>query len=219
MKKTICFISVSSLLVISSLVPSANAADRYVSDVIYVPLRSDKSSKSSVLHKGLISGTKLEFIREELGTDNVLWALVVTPDGAEGWIRSQNLTDKPTAALQLANLSSSARDSLTLQTENVALKQQLEKVQQDYQQLLTDTEDMRQAATTAVNLEEESHRINSQNQLLQTRVDVLNAENEQLKKTDRYNQWVYGGILIGAGVILSFFLQALGRRKRQSEWR
>jgi SH3 domain protein len=54
---------------------------------------------------------------------------------------------------------------------------------------------------------------------LQTRADVLNAENEQLKKTDRYSQWFYGGIFMGAGVILYFILQALGRRKRQSEWR
>ena len=206
-----------ALLII--LTPSSHAADRYVSDVIHVPLRSDKSMQSSILHKGLPSGTKLELIREELNADNQLWSLVVTPDGAEGWMRSQNLVDKPTAALQLAALPKSSRDLLTLEAEYAALKQQLEKVQQDYQQLLADTEDMRQAATTAVNLEEESQKIHAQYQLLQTRADVLNAENEQLKKTDRYNQWVYGGILIGAGVILSFFLQGLGRRKRQSEWR
>lgn len=216
---TSCILPLCAVLTMSLPTSMAYAVDRYISDIVYIPLRSDKSPKSSILHKGLSSGTKLEFIREELGTDNTLWALVVTPDGAEGWIRSQNLTDKPTAALQLANLSSSARDALALQTENVSLKQQLEKVQQDYEQLLTDTEDMRQGATTAVNLEEESQRIHAQYQLLQTRADVLNAENEQLKKTDRYNQWVYGGILVGAGVILSFILQAMGRRKRQSEWR
>jgi SH3 domain protein len=208
-----------ALALLSTITPWSLAADRYISDVIYVSLRSDKSMDSSVLHKGLPSGTKLEFIREETGADNKLWSLVVTPDGAEGWMRSMNLTDKPTAGVQLANMPSSTRDLLSLQTENASLKQQLEKVQQDYQQLLTDTEDMRQAATTAVNLEEESQRIHAQYQLLQTRADVLNAENEQLKKTDRYNQWVFGGLLIGAGVILSFILQAMGRRKRQSEWR
>lgn len=219
MKKIISFSSICLALSLASVTQSSVAADRYVSDIFYIPLRSDKNPQSSVLQKGLISGTKLEFIREELGTDNNLWAFVVTPEGAEGWVRSQSLTEKPTAALQLAKLSSSARDSLTLQTENASLKQELEKVKQDYQQLLTDTEDMRQAATTAVNLEEESQRIHAQFQLLQTRADVLNAENEQLKKTDRYNQWIYGGILIGAGVLLSFILQAFGRRKRQSEWR
>jgi SH3 domain protein len=218
-KKIISVTPVCALLLLASIAPLTHADERYISDVMYIPLRSDKSVQSSVLHKGLVSGTKLEFIREELGTDNNLWALVTTPDGAEGWVRSQNLTNKPTAAIQLGKLSASSRDQLLLQTENAALKQQLEKVQQEYQQLLADTEDMRQAATTAVNLEEESQRVHTQYQLLQTRADVLNAENEQLKKTDRYSQWIYGGILMGAGVILSFILQALGRRKRQSEWR
>ncbi|ACE83194.1 TIGR04211 family SH3 domain-containing protein [Cellvibrio japonicus] len=220
MKKIISLAALPLLtLLVTAGISNANAATRYVSDVVYIALRSDKNPQSSIIKSGLASGTKLTFIREETGTDNNLWALVTTPDGIEGWARSQNLTDKPTAALQLANLPSGSRDLLALQNENVDLKQQLEKVQQDYQQLLADTEDMRQAATTALNLEEESQRIHAEYQLLQTRVDVLNAENEQLRDTDRYNQWLNGGILVLGGVILSFLLQGLGRRKRKSEWR
>ena len=195
------------------------AADKYVSDVIYIPVRSDKNPQASILQQGLASGTKLNFIREETGTDNNLWSFVITPDGTEGWVRSQNVTDKPTAALQLAALSSSSRDLVALQTENVQLKEQLAKIQQEHQQLLADTEDMRQAATTAFNLEEEHQRMLKDNQLLQTHADVLKAENEKLKNTDRFNHWVYGGGLIVGGVLLSFILQALGRRKRRSEWR
>lgn len=195
------------------------AADKYVSDMVYIPVRSDKSPQASILQQGVGSGTKLQFVREETGTDNNLWALVITPEGTEGWVRSQNLTDKPTAAMQLANLSTSARDQVALQTENTQLKQQLEKIQAEHQQLLTDTEDMRQAATTAVNLEEDNQRIHKEFQILQTRADVLQAENDQLKDTDRFNHWVYGGALVFGGVLLSFFLQALGRRKRRSEWR
>lgn len=195
------------------------AADKYVSDVIYIPVRSDKNPQANILQQGLASGTKLNFIREETGTDNNLWSLVITPEGTEGWVRSQNITDRPTAALQLAALSSSSRDILALQTENTQLKEQLTKIQQDYQQLLTDTEDMRQAATTAFNLEEEHQRMLKDNQLLQTHADVLKAENEKLKNTDRFNHWVYGGGLVLGGVLLSFILQAFGRRKRRSEWR
>ena len=195
------------------------AADKYVSDVIYIPVRSDKNPLANILQQGVASGTKLNFIREETGSDNNLWSLVVTPEGTEGWVRSQNITDKPTAALQLAGLSSSSRDALALHAENTQLKEQLAKVQQEHQQLLADTEDMRQAATTAFNLEEEHQRILKDNQLLQTHADVLKAENEKLKNTDRFNHWIYGGGLILGGVILSFLLQGLGRRKRKSEWR
>lgn len=211
-----CALSLFTLSLVS--VPSI-AADKYVSDVIYIPVRSDKNPQASILQQGLASGTKLNFIREETGTDKNLWSLITTPDGTEGWVRSQNITDKPTAALQLAALSTSSRDVLALQTENVQLKEQLAKVQQEHQQLLADTEDMRQAATTAFNLEEEHQRMLKENQLLQTDADVLKAENEKLKNTDRFNHWIYGGALVFGGVFLSFVLQAFGRRKRRSEWR
>lgn len=211
-----CTLSIFTLSLIGA--PSI-AADKYVSDLIYIPVRSDKNPQANILQQGLASGTKLNFIREETGTDNNLWSLVVTPEGIEGWVRSQNVTDKPTAALQLAALSSSSRDLVALQTENTQLKEQLAKTQQEHQQLLADTEDMRQAATTAFNLEEEHQRMLKDNQLLQTHADVLKAENEKLKNTDRFNHWIYGGGLILGGVLLSFILQALGRRKRRSEWR
>jgi SH3 domain protein len=147
-----CSLSIFTLSLIN--VPSI-AADKYVSDVIYIPVRSDKAPQASIVQQGVASGTKLNVIREEIGSDKNLWSLVKTPEGTEGWVRSQNLTDKPTAALQLAALSGSSRDLIGLQTENAQLKSQLEKIQQEHQQLLTDTEDMRQAATTAFNLEEE----------------------------------------------------------------
>lgn len=219
MKKIFLLGCTLSLFTLSLISFPSIAADKYVSDVIYIPVRSDKNPQASILQQGLASGTKLNFIREETGTDNNLWSLVITPDGTEGWVRSQNVTDKPTAALQLAALSNSSRDVLALQTENVQLKEQLAKVQQEHQQLLADTEDMRQAATTAFNLEEEHQRMLKDNQLLQTHADVLKAENEKLKNTDRFNHWIYGGGLVFGGVLLSFILQAFGRRKRRSEWR
>ncbi len=199
--------------------PAALALDRYISDVVYIPLHSEKNAKSSILQKGLVSGTKVDLIREELGTDNNLWSLITTGEGTQGWVRSQNLSDKPTAALRLANLPTASRNALTLQSENLELKQQLTQVQQEYQQLLGDTESMRQAATTAVNLQDDNKRIHTEYQLLQTRVDVLTAENEQLRKNDNYTQWLYGAALMVSGVFLSFILQGLGRRKRKSDWR
>lgn len=208
-----------SLLTFLFASTSVYAIDKYVSDVIYIPVRSDKNPTASVLQQGVGSGTKLNFIREETGSDNNLWSLVITPNGTEGWVRSQNITDKPTAAMQLAALSGPSRDVIELQTENTLIKEQLAKLQQEHQQLLTDTEDMRQAATTALNLEEEHQSLLKENQLLQTHADVLKAENEKLKNTDRFNHWVYGGGLVLGGVILSFILQGLGRRKRKSEWR
>lgn len=208
-------VSLSSFMLLSS---ATLAADRYVSDVIYIPVRSDANPQASVIQRSIPSGTKLTLIKEEVGTDNASWSLVITPEGNQGWVRSQNLTDKPTAAMRLASLGGNGVDVSALQLENEQLKEQLNKLQQEHQQLLSDTEEMRQNATLALNLEDEHSQLLAQNQLLQTRADIATAENEKLRNTDRFNQWVYGGGLILGGVILSFFLQMLGRRKRRSEW-
>lgn len=215
MKKLI--LSISCVLLSSHLY--AQSQDRYVSDSFYIQLRADKTNSAASVKSGIVSGTRLTLIREDRGDDGQLWALVQTQDGAEGWTRSSNLIDKPTAAIQLARMPEGTRNAVALQTENDLLKQQLQTVQEAYDKLLADTEDTRQTATTALNLEDENQRLLSEHQILQTRVDTLNAENEYLRKNDMYSQWLHGGLLIVGGIVISFLLQMIGRRRRSSEWR
>lgn len=183
------------LSVILLLSPLALATDRYVSDVMHIQLRKGPSNQQEIVASGLASGTHLTFVREELDSSRVPWSLVRTADGAQGWVRSQFLVSEPTAAVLLPAL------------------------QQDHHEALRELEQLRQSSARAIEIEKENQRLHENYQLLQTRADVLQAENDYLKNSDRYNQWVYGGGLLLCGVILSFLLQALGKRKRQSDWR
>lgn len=212
--------------VVYSLNSFAQTNVRYISDVMYVPLRASMSNNAEVVKAALTSGTRLRLIREEQDASNDTWALVETTDGVQGWIRTQHLINEPTASIklervnaQLARASSSAKEALERQKAHDQLQIDYENLQQEYQALLDSTDSLRQTSAAAVDLEQENQRIHENNQLLQTRVDVLQAENERLRDADRYNQWVYGAGLLICGVILSFLLQALGKRKRQSEWR
>ena len=216
----------SLISVVVSLNVFAQANVRYISDVMYVPLRAGMSNNTEVVKAALTSGTRLRLVREEQDASNDAWALVETTDGVQGWIRAQHLINEPTAAIklervnaQLAKASSSAKEALERQEAHDQLQVEHETLQQEYQALIENTESLRQTSAAAVDLEQENQRIHENNQLLQTRVDVLQAENEQLRDAERYNQWVYGAGLLICGVILSFLLQALGKRKRQSEWR
>ena len=216
----------SLISVVVSLNVFAQANVRYISDVMYVPLRAGMSNNTEVVKAALTSGTRLRLVREEQDASNDAWALVETTDGVQGWIRTQHLINEPTAAIklervnaQLAKASSSAKEALERQKAHDQLQVEHETLQQEYQALIENTESLRQTSAAAVDLEQENQRIHENNQLLQTRVDVLQAENEQLRDAERYNQWVYGAGLLICGVILSFLLQAVGKRKRQSEWR
>lgn len=183
------------IVIFCSLPAIAAEEDRYVADVMYIALRKAPGNQQDIIINGLASGTRLTFVREEQDNNKINWSLVRTSEGVLGWVRSQQLLSEPTAALQLPAL------------------------QEQHDQLVKDYEQLRQTSELAVDIERENQRLNESYQLLQTRADVLQAENDKLKNADRYNQWVFGGGLLICGIFISFLLQGLGRRKRQSEWR
>lgn len=196
MNKKILSLSLCGMLLSAALWPNISLAeDRFVSDVMYIPLRKAPGSKQEIIIRSLASGTQLTFIREELDSNKVSWSLVKTAEGVLGWARTQYLTDEPTAALKLPIL------------------------QQSYDDVAYKLDQLTQTSASSINIEQENRQLHERYQLLQTRADILQAENDQLKNADRFNQWLYGGGLLLCGVILSFLLQAFGKRKRQSDWR
>lgn len=173
----------------------AEETTRYVSDVMYIPLRKGPGNQQDVLINGLVSGTPLTFIREETDSSRTSWSLVRTSEGILGWARTQHLLNEQPAGPQLAEL-----------------KERYETLSREYEAL-------KQSSALSIDIERDNQRLHESHQVLQTRADYLQAENDQLKNSDRYNQWIYGGGLLLCGVLLSLILQAFGKRKRQSEWR
>lgn len=217
--KKLALASLISLTALSAGFSSASfAEDRYVTDVLYIPLRSDKDNQATIIKNGLATGTRLKLIREEEDANKNKWSQVITSEGIEGWVRSQNLIAEPTAAMKLAALTSGPSDMVELQKQNIALKNELDSLKATHQSLANELEEIRKSPTSDINLEQENQNMNRINQSLQVERDLLKAENDRLQKSDAYQQRIYGGGLILAGVILSFLLQLLGKRKRRSEW-
>lgn len=225
-------LSLLCLLVLTMPVLSvpALAQDRYVSDVLYVPLRSGMGNQYRIVHRGLPSGTRLELVREAESEDGETWSLVRTQEGEEGWIRSQFLLSEPTAAIKLDRLQQRAGN---VSQENQALEDQLADARARVSQLEAELQDVRERYTAlqeeherlksvssdAVSLHQQHKELSENYQVLQTRYDVVQADNERLKRDRRYQDWLFGGGILVAGVLLSLILQAIGKRRRQSEWR
>lgn len=217
--KKLALASLISCVAISAGFSSASfAEERYVTDVIYIPLRSDKDNQATIIKNGLATGTRLKLIREEEDANKNKWSQVITSEGIEGWVRSQNLIAEPTAAMKLAALTSGPTDMVELQKQNISLKNELDSVKATYQSLSKEMEEIKKSPTSDINMEQENQNMHRENQMLQTERDLLRAENDQLKNSDNYKQRMYGGALIIAGVMLSFLLQLFGKRKRRSEW-
>ena len=219
------------LLVLSTtgISQPAEAQERYISDLLYVPLRSGIGNQYRIIHGGLPSGTRLELLREEQAQDGETWSLVRTQEGEEGWIRSQFLLDEPTAAMKLAAIERRNRELSEknqqwqerlnqLQNESGEAEQKLAKLRDNYQELQYTHEELQAIASDSVELHEQHQNLSENYQMLQTRYDVIQADNDRLKRERRYQDWVFGGGLLLAGVLLSLILQAIGKRRRHSEW-
>jgi SH3 domain protein len=218
MKKLALASLISAAALSAGFSSSSFAEDRYVTDVIYIPLRSDKDNQATIIKNGLATGTRLKLIREEEDSNKNKWSQVITSEGIEGWVRSQNLIAEPTASMKLTALTSGPTEMVELQKQNIALKNELDSVKATYQSLAKEMEEIKRSPTSDINMEQENQNMHRENQMLQTERDLLKAENDQLKSSDNNKQRIYGGGLIFAGVLLSFVLQLFGKRKRRSEW-
>ncbi len=229
-KPTLTLLFTIALLPLTTAPAQAQTEDRYISDVLHVPLRSGTSNQHRIIHRGLPSGTRVQFIREEMDANDEPWSLVELANGEQGWVRNQFLLTEPTAALRLERAQQTAtnlgeqRRQLQGQVEelnqqNQTLQQQLAELQGRYDQQVAETQRIQDISRGAVDLHEEHRRLNEAHQLLRTRTDVLQAETEQLRRNHRHRDWITGGGILFGGVLLALLLQAISRSRRQSEWR
>ncbi|BFM16883.1 TIGR04211 family SH3 domain-containing protein [Maricurvus nonylphenolicus] len=206
--------------------PAAYAADRWVSDVLYVPLRSGKGNQFRIVNRGLKTGTPLTLIEEDVEGG---WVFVETETGEQGWVRSQYVINEPTASIHLNNANSKIasldkqRKQLQtqvkdLKSENRQLNKELNKVSNKSSKLDKELSTIKQVSSSAIDLHERHQELMHQHQLIQTELDVLKAENSRLKADSRNTFFIYGALAVGLGVLITLIVPNLRRRKRYSEW-
>lgn len=218
------------LLITCALTLSAtcSAADdvRYVSDVLHLPLRSGKGNEFRITHRGMPSSTKLIVLDEDVENG---WMRVRTEKDVEGWVRSQYLIAEPTAAIKLAalekkvsNLNSGSKQLLkqisdaesqnkTLNTELNATKDQLSRTEKELS-------DLKKVSGGAIDLDKQHQKLLAKYQMLQTESDTTRAENQRLENNNSHNQWMFGALLVGCGIIITLILQSMTMRRRKSDW-
>jgi len=209
----------------ASLAASAQEL-RYVSDKLFVPLRSGMGSSFRITHRGLPSGTALTLLEENKEEG---WSRVSTAKGKEGWVQNQYIVNEPIAQIklvradkkiaQLTARQTSLNDELkTLRSENTALTSQLRDTNKSSEEVAEELRNIKKISASTLALNDAHNILLQDHQLLQTERDSLTAENNQLKRDRTYNQWIYGAGIMFLGVILTLILQSTGRRKNYSEW-
>lgn len=202
------------------------AEDGYISDVLYVPLRSGKGNQFRILESAMKSGTKLEILEED---EENGWIGVRTADGKEGFVRAQYIIREPTAQLKLARAE---REITALKNKDQLLQNQLTQFRNDNNTLNTqltssidskgetvrELEEIKRISSDAIELNQRHQDLLNQHQMLQNQIDILKAENDRYKNDNRHTWFIYGAAAVLLGVIISLLIPAMNGKKKNSEW-
>lgn len=208
-------------LCLFSLVFTASAETRYVVDNLIITMRSGQSTQHQIL-RTWPSNTALEIL--ETGEK---YSKARGPDGTEGWVLNQYITDKPTAKLLLATankeLSKAKSENQQLKTELSALqnkegnlsKQQRELSRENKKQA-DELTHLRRVAAKPLQLENENQRLKKELLNLESQHELLLQENQMLSDSSDREWFINGAITVFFSVLLGVFLPNLRRRKKSS---
>ncbi len=199
----------------------------YVSDVLYVPLRSGAGIEYRIINAAMKSGTQLTRIEQ---SEDQVWSKVKTQSGDEGWIRNQYLTEVMTSQLRLnlaetklariekVNAELKAQNT-TLSKENAMLSREGKKISSSKQRIANELDKLKQLSAGAVELDRNYQELLQKHEVTQTQRDSLMAENEQLKGDKSLTFMLYGAGILVLGIILAIVVPVLKPKKGYSEWR
>ncbi len=209
-----------------TLAAHAQAQTQYVSDVMYVPMRSGAGNEYRIIHSRIRTGTEMTVLEAEEGSD---WAKVRTPSGLEGWIRQQYLISSPTARQQLTaaleemNKAKDRAEALTaelkaLRDEHSELQKTATTASKTKASIEDELRNLKMLSADAVNLSHRYKTLLADHELLKTDFDTMRAENDRLRHDKTVSQWLFGSGLVVLGMFLMLVLPALKPKKRNTEW-
>jgi SH3 domain protein len=202
---------------------TAVSATLYISDELTVPLRRGPSNQHKIVNAALPSGTALEVLGEDQAAG---FTQVRTPNGNEGWVPTQFLTNEP-----------AARDRLAAATKRVqALEAELKNIKETYQdtraartdaekrstsldqqtkQLQNELAQIKQVSANSIAHFEENKQLKTQTTELQAQVTELTASVQQLQRNMYLRFFLGGGALVLVGLTLGAWIKS---RPKRSTW-
>lgn len=216
------FRQLSILCALLLVLSPAMAKTKYVSDHLIITLRTGQGNTYQII-KTMVSGESMEVVEEtESG-----YTLVRTPDGTEGWVRTQYLSDEPTAREQLATALAKLEK---LQEKNSAISSRLKTMQQDNRQLSdklstlnkqhkqaeVDLNRLNEVAAKPILLDRENRELKEKSTSLGNQLQLLQQENQLLKDRSDRDWFIAGAAVLLGGILLGLLAPKLRRGKKDS---
>ena len=189
---------------------------RYISDVLYVPLRTGPANTFRILHWGLQSGTELTALRTDEASG---FSQVRTAAGRVGWLRTQYLVDEPIARQRLEAAQAEAGQlSAQIAEHQQALSEAEARnagLTDRNESLAAELEELKALFESDIDVHAANKELTEANAELQEKLDERTARQGDPRQHVE-QQWM----LIGAGLLLVGLLLgvAIKSRPRRDAW-
>ena len=225
--------SLAALMSVSALSQEASDAPpvteaRYVTDLIFTPIRTGPGGDYRIINKGLPSGTEVTYFGT---TEDGIWAEVETRGGTRGYLRAQYLqTEIPRAnklnALE-AELEANRERVATLQQDLDEAMEQLTSSDSDMSSTataLTETRaelaEIKRISANAIQLDQLTKELTGKLEDASALNDLLKLENARLEDRVASNQRLEGVLSLLAGIAITLLIPRLTvKRRRNDGWR
>jgi SH3 domain protein len=207
---------------------SAGGETRYVTDLIFTPIRTGPGGDYRIINKGLPSGTELTYYGT---TEDGVWAEVETRGGTRGYLRAQYLqTDIPRAnqlnALEAELATSRDRASTLQQNLDEAMEQlassdsTMSSTATELAETRAELDEIKRISGNALQLDELTKELTGKLEDASARNDLLALENARLEDRVASNQRLEGVLSLIAGIVIALLIPRLTvKRRRNDGWR
>jgi len=219
-------LNVALVLLLTILTHAAEAEMRYVSDVLYVPLRSGQTIEHRIVHRGLKSGTEVEIMDQN---EDASWLNVKTRSGIEGWIQTQYLLNQPIARhriieinQKLDQLKSSGGDQVKklveLQEETNKLRREKKSLDKSNSTLSRELTHIKKVSANAIRIDEANNELIKKNQLMEIEIEQLKAERDKFENDNTSEGLKYGALIMIVGLFIGLIAPMLRTSRPTSGW-
>jgi SH3 domain protein len=201
---------------------------RYVTDVIFTPIRTGPGGDYRIINKGLRSGTAVTFHGI---TDDGVWAEVETKGGTRGFLRAQYLQTEVPRANQLNILEAelaASKDRATKLKQNLnEAMEQLTSSDSDMSSTTTalaetraELDEIKRISANAIQLDQLTKELTGKLEDASARNDLLTLENARLEDRVASNQHLQGALSVIAGILIALLIPRLTMKRRRNDgWR
>ncbi|MDB2691994.1 TIGR04211 family SH3 domain-containing protein [Luminiphilus sp.] len=237
MPKLRIFAVLTALVLLPSLAQAQDSVEtnttetsetRYVTDLIFTPVRTGPGGDYRIINKGLPSGTEVAYYGL---TEDGVWAEIETKGGTRGYLRAQYLQANAPRGSQVnaleATLAGEVERAAQLQRDLDEAMEQLTSTDssmstaaRELEQTRETLAEVKRVSANAIQLDQMTKSLTGKLEDANARNDLLKLENARLQDRISSNRAIEVVVLIALGIMIALSVPRLSvKRRRNDGWR